>query len=239
MSGLDSLARRGRYDYEHDGAGDLPASFATIRAETDLSTIPADAEKVAVRMVHASGQTDLTRDLGDPRRPGVRRPRRAARRRADPVRRAHGRLRRHAGPAAPRQRGALHPARPAGARPRRGLGHHPLGRRRVAVGGPARRRRGRHRQRPDRAVPPARDDRRRSAAAGGHRRRAGRLHRRRRVQGRAGVAPRAGARTSWSAAAAAAPRWRPPRSTRWPRTPSERPAVRRRAWVPATPSSSP
>ena len=34
-----------------------------IRAETDLSHLPPDAEKVAVRMVHASGQTDLARDL--------------------------------------------------------------------------------------------------------------------------------------------------------------------------------
>ena len=52
-----------RYDYETDGAAIYRASFATIRAETDLSWIPADAEKVAVRMVHACGQTDLTRDL--------------------------------------------------------------------------------------------------------------------------------------------------------------------------------
>jgi precorrin-8X/cobalt-precorrin-8 methylmutase len=51
------------YDYERDGAAIYRASFATIRAETDLSGLPADAEKVAVRMVHASGQTDLTRDL--------------------------------------------------------------------------------------------------------------------------------------------------------------------------------
>jgi precorrin-8X/cobalt-precorrin-8 methylmutase len=52
-----------RYEYETDGAAIYRASFATIRAETDLTGIPADAEKVAVRMVHASGQTDLTRDL--------------------------------------------------------------------------------------------------------------------------------------------------------------------------------
>ena len=51
------------YDYERDGQAIYRASFATIRAETDLSQVPADAEKVAVRMVHASGQTDLTRDL--------------------------------------------------------------------------------------------------------------------------------------------------------------------------------
>src|SRR5699024_3244616 len=52
-----------RYDYETDGAEIYLRSFATIRAETDLTGIPSDAEKVAVRMVHAGGQTDLTRHL--------------------------------------------------------------------------------------------------------------------------------------------------------------------------------
>lgn len=52
-----------RYAYETDGASIYRASFATIREETDLTGVPADAEKVAVRMVHASGQTDLLRDL--------------------------------------------------------------------------------------------------------------------------------------------------------------------------------
>jgi precorrin-8X/cobalt-precorrin-8 methylmutase len=61
MSGLAPPPRG--YDYERDGAAIYRASFATIRAETDLSGIPPDAERVAVRMVHASGQTDLTRDL--------------------------------------------------------------------------------------------------------------------------------------------------------------------------------
>jgi precorrin-8X/cobalt-precorrin-8 methylmutase len=51
------------YDYETDGTAIYEASFATIRRETDLSGVPASAEKVAVRMVHAAGQTDLTRDL--------------------------------------------------------------------------------------------------------------------------------------------------------------------------------
>lgn len=51
------------YEYETDGAAIYVASFATIRAEADLSAIPAEAEKVAVRMVHACGQVDLTRDL--------------------------------------------------------------------------------------------------------------------------------------------------------------------------------
>ena len=52
-----------RYDYERSGQAIYDASFATIRRETDLSGLPEDAEGVAVRMVHASGQTDLTRDL--------------------------------------------------------------------------------------------------------------------------------------------------------------------------------
>ncbi len=34
-----------------------------IRSETDLTGIPASAEKLAVRMVHATGQTDLAADL--------------------------------------------------------------------------------------------------------------------------------------------------------------------------------
>ena len=38
-------------------------SFATIRREADLSGLPADAEKLAVRMIHGSGQVDLARDL--------------------------------------------------------------------------------------------------------------------------------------------------------------------------------
>ena len=52
-----------RYDYERSGAAIYVDSFATIRAEADLSAVPADAEKVAVRMIHGTGQTDLARDL--------------------------------------------------------------------------------------------------------------------------------------------------------------------------------
>lgn len=51
------------FDYVADGGAIYVDSFATIRAESDLSHLPADAEKVAVRMVHACGQTDLTTDL--------------------------------------------------------------------------------------------------------------------------------------------------------------------------------
>lgn len=50
-------------DYNRDGAAIYVESFATIRAETDLSRIPADLEKVAVRMVHACGMVDLVDDI--------------------------------------------------------------------------------------------------------------------------------------------------------------------------------
>jgi precorrin-8X/cobalt-precorrin-8 methylmutase len=49
--------------YERDGAAIYRASFATIRAEADLSRVPPVLERVAVRMVHACGMTDLVGDL--------------------------------------------------------------------------------------------------------------------------------------------------------------------------------
>jgi precorrin-8X/cobalt-precorrin-8 methylmutase len=52
-----------RYAYVDDGAAIYRDSFATIRAEARLDHLPADAEKVAVRMVHGTGQPDLTSDL--------------------------------------------------------------------------------------------------------------------------------------------------------------------------------
>ena len=52
-----------RYSYCADGPQIYRESFAIVRAETDLSGVPAGAEHVAVRMVHACGQTDLTDDL--------------------------------------------------------------------------------------------------------------------------------------------------------------------------------
>jgi len=48
-----------RLDYERDGAAIYRASFATIRGEADLSATPPDLEAVVVRMIHASGMTDL------------------------------------------------------------------------------------------------------------------------------------------------------------------------------------
>ncbi|PVG84379.1 precorrin-8X methylmutase [Nocardioides gansuensis] len=52
-----------RYDYVDDGTAIYVESFATIRREASFAHLPADAEKVAVRMVHGTGQTDLVDDL--------------------------------------------------------------------------------------------------------------------------------------------------------------------------------
>lgn len=50
-------------EYERDGARIYQQSFATIRAEADLSRFPADISQVVVRMIHASGQVDLAKDI--------------------------------------------------------------------------------------------------------------------------------------------------------------------------------
>lgn len=49
-----------RYDYVADGKEIYRRSFATIRAEARLDHLPPDARVLAVRMVHASGDVDLT-----------------------------------------------------------------------------------------------------------------------------------------------------------------------------------
>lgn len=51
-------------DFERDGDAIYRRSFATIRAETNLTSIPPDLEAVVVRMVHASGMVDLVDDVG-------------------------------------------------------------------------------------------------------------------------------------------------------------------------------
>ena len=52
------------FEYEKDGAAIYRQSFATIRAEADLSGLPDTVAQVAVRMIHACGMTDLPQDLG-------------------------------------------------------------------------------------------------------------------------------------------------------------------------------
>jgi precorrin-8X/cobalt-precorrin-8 methylmutase len=51
------------YDYEKDGAEIYRQSFATIRAEADLTGLPEDLARVVVRMIHACGQVDLVADV--------------------------------------------------------------------------------------------------------------------------------------------------------------------------------
>jgi len=51
------------FEYERDGAEIYRRSFATIRAEADLARFPGDVARVVVRMIHACGMVDLTRDV--------------------------------------------------------------------------------------------------------------------------------------------------------------------------------
>jgi len=47
-------------DYIRDAAEIYRQSFATIRAEADLSPFPEDVARVVVRLIHTCGQVDLT-----------------------------------------------------------------------------------------------------------------------------------------------------------------------------------
>jgi precorrin-8X/cobalt-precorrin-8 methylmutase len=60
---MDLVRPPRRYEYLDDGAAIYLDSFATIRRETALSHVPTNAEKLVVRMVHGSGQTDLAADI--------------------------------------------------------------------------------------------------------------------------------------------------------------------------------
>ncbi|MBE3002341.1 precorrin-8X methylmutase [Nocardiopsis sp. HNM0947] len=51
------------YEYIDDGPAIYTDSFATIRREASLDHLPADAERLAVRMIHGTGQVDLAADL--------------------------------------------------------------------------------------------------------------------------------------------------------------------------------
>jgi precorrin-8X/cobalt-precorrin-8 methylmutase len=50
-------------EYVRDGAEIYRRSFATIRAEADLSGLPEDVSRVVVRMIHACGMVDLVKDV--------------------------------------------------------------------------------------------------------------------------------------------------------------------------------
>lgn len=49
--------------YIRDGADIYRRSFAIIRAEADLARFKGHAEKVAVRIIHACGMTEIARDI--------------------------------------------------------------------------------------------------------------------------------------------------------------------------------
>jgi precorrin-8X/cobalt-precorrin-8 methylmutase len=70
-------------DYQRDGAEIYRQSFATIRANTDLSRFSPEESRVAVRMIHSCGMVDLADDIGFS--PGVVRKARAALRSGAPI----------------------------------------------------------------------------------------------------------------------------------------------------------
>ncbi len=50
-------------DYLHDGDAIYKRSFAMIRAEANLNSLPAELQAIAVRLIHACGMTDIVSDL--------------------------------------------------------------------------------------------------------------------------------------------------------------------------------
>lgn len=55
--------KRSFSDYEKDGAAIYRQSFATIRAEANLARFSPGEERVAVRLIHASGMVELADDI--------------------------------------------------------------------------------------------------------------------------------------------------------------------------------
>jgi len=51
------------HDYIRDGAEIYRRSFAIIRAEAELSRFTTEEERVAVRIIHASGMVEVARDI--------------------------------------------------------------------------------------------------------------------------------------------------------------------------------
>ena len=70
-------------DYVRNGPEIYRQSFATIRAEADLSGLSPEQAQVAVRMIHSCGMVDLVQDLAFS--PGAVRAARAALRGGAPV----------------------------------------------------------------------------------------------------------------------------------------------------------
>lgn len=67
MTDLHQPSRR--YDYVTDGLEIYRRSFGMIREEADLSGLPADLHGTAVRIIHAAGDVEITRDIAA--HPGV------------------------------------------------------------------------------------------------------------------------------------------------------------------------
>ena len=62
-AGLPLTPPNRRYAYQSDPGSIYRDSFATIRAEADLSRLRPEESVVAVRMIHAAGDTGLVEDL--------------------------------------------------------------------------------------------------------------------------------------------------------------------------------
>ncbi|WP_427385114.1 precorrin-8X methylmutase [Janibacter sp. G56] len=61
---MDSLRPpQRRYDYVTDGQEIYRRSFGMIRDEADLAGLPASLHSAAVRIIHAAGDVDITRDI--------------------------------------------------------------------------------------------------------------------------------------------------------------------------------
>ena len=97
----EAMAVAMTYDYIRDGSRHLRTqSFATIRAETDLTGRTEAEARVAVRIVHAAGDNAIAPEPSVLPHFHQSRPGGPARRRAHPVRRDHGRPRHHPRPPA-------------------------------------------------------------------------------------------------------------------------------------------
>ncbi|MDI2090930.1 precorrin-8X methylmutase [Commensalibacter oyaizuii] len=51
------------YNYIHDGQAIYKKSFAAIRSEADLSIFDKDQSRIVVRIIHACGRTEITKDI--------------------------------------------------------------------------------------------------------------------------------------------------------------------------------
>src|SRR5687768_6123666 len=66
LSGREAWPTRARASamhYLNDPDAIYRQSFAAIRAEADLSSLPEDVQPIAIRLIHSCGMTDLLPDL--------------------------------------------------------------------------------------------------------------------------------------------------------------------------------